>query len=41
VRVLDPGSAWFGITYPADTAPVSKALRTRVKKGDYPSPLFG
>jgi len=41
VRVLDPGSAWFGITYPADTAPVSKALRTLVRKGDYPSPLFG
>lgn len=41
VRVLDPGGAWFGITYPADTGPVSDALRTLVANGDYPSPLFG
>jgi len=41
VRVLDPGSAWFGITYPADTAPVSNALRALVRTGEYPSPLFG
>ena len=41
VRVLDPGSAWFGITYPADTAPVSDALRALVRQGAYPTPLFG
>ena len=41
VRVLDPGSAWFGITYPADTAPVSEALRALVRAGSYPTPLFG
>ena len=41
VRVLEPESAWFGITYPADTAPVSDALRALVNEGVYPSPLFG
>jgi hypothetical protein len=41
VRVLEPESAWFGITYPADTGPVSDALRALVNRGVYPSPLFG
>lgn len=40
VRVLDPESAWFGITYPADAHSVSTALRGRVADGWYPSPLF-
>lgn len=40
VRVLDPGSAWFGITYPTDAPSVSAALRGRVADGRYPSPLF-
>ncbi len=41
VRVLDPGSSWFGITYPADAPAVSDALRKQVREGRYPSPLFG
>lgn len=41
VRVLDPGSSWFGITYSGDTRAVSAALRGLVRKGRYPSPLFG
>lgn len=41
VRVLDPGSSWFGITYPADAPAVSAALGKLVREGRYPSPLFG
>ena len=41
VRVLDPGSSWFGITYPADAPAVSEALAMLVREGRYPSPLFG
>ena len=41
VRVLDPRSSWFGITYPTDAPAVSEALGRLVKEGKYPTPLFG
>jgi hypothetical protein len=41
VRVLDPRSNWFGITYPTDAPAVSDALGRLVAKGKYPTPLFG
>ncbi|HEX6645407.1 MAG TPA: NTP transferase domain-containing protein [Gemmatimonadales bacterium] len=41
VRVLDPRSSWFGITYPTDAPAVSGALRKLVSEGRYPTPLFG
>lgn len=41
VRVLDPRSSWFGITYPTDAPAVSEALRSLVHQGRYPTPLFG
>jgi len=40
VRVLDPGSRWFGITYPADRAQVVAALRELVGRGEYPERLW-
>ena len=41
VKVLDPRSDWFGITYPTDAPAVSEALGRLVKEGTYPTPLFG
>ena len=41
VKVLDPRSSWFGITYPTDAPAVSEALGRLVKAGKYPTPLFG
>src|SRR5690606_7825805 len=41
VEVLDPGSSWFGITYPDDVPAVTIALRTLVREGRYPTALFG
>ncbi|HEX6091342.1 MAG TPA: NTP transferase domain-containing protein [Gemmatimonadales bacterium] len=41
VRVLDPRSSWFGITYPTDAPAVSEALGRLVAEGKYPTPLFG
>ena len=41
VKVLDPRSDWFGITYPTDAPAVSAALGRLVKEGTYPTPLFG
>lgn len=40
VRVLDPGSRWFGITYPADVPGVVAALRGLVAEGHYPERLW-
>ncbi|HEU4829093.1 MAG TPA: NTP transferase domain-containing protein [Gemmatimonadales bacterium] len=41
VKVLDPRSSWFGITYPTDAPAVSRALGRLVQDGRYPTPLFG
>lgn len=41
VKVLDPRSSWFGITYPTDAPAVSEALGRLVDAGKYPTPLFG
>ena len=41
VRVLDPRSSWFGITYPTDAPAVTAALGRLVSEGRYPAPLFG
>ncbi|HLS47341.1 MAG TPA: hypothetical protein VK012_02415, partial [Gemmatimonadales bacterium] len=41
VEVLDPGSSWFGITYPDDVPAVSIALRALAREGRYPMALFG
>ena len=40
VRVLDPGSQWFGMTYPADRPRVAAALRQLVVAGLYPERLW-
>ena len=40
VRVLDPGSRWFGITHEADRPPVAAALRALVDAGRYPEQLW-
>lgn len=40
VRVLDPRSHWFGLTYPADRPAVSAALEALVRSGDYPERLW-
>ncbi len=40
VRVLDPGSRWFGMTYPADRPRVAAALRQLVAAGQYPERLW-
>jgi NDP-sugar pyrophosphorylase family protein len=41
VRVLDAGSPWFGMTYPADRPRVEKAILTLVRFGVYPERLWG
>jgi hypothetical protein len=40
VRVLDPGSRWFGVTHPADRPVVAAALRQLVRDGRYPERLW-
>ena len=40
VRVLDPGSHWFGITHPEDRPVVVGALRRLVEEGRYPERLW-
>lgn len=40
VRVLDPGSRWFGVTHPADRPVVAAALRQLVHEGRYPERLW-
>jgi len=40
VRVLDPGSRWFGMTHPADRPRVEAALRRLVGAGQYPERLW-
>lgn len=39
VRVLDAGSRWFGMTYPADRPAVSAAIHRLVADGVYPERL--
>jgi hypothetical protein len=39
VRLLEAGSRWFGMTYPADRPAVSRALEQLVAAGDYPERL--
>lgn len=39
VRVLDAGSRWFGMTYPADRPAVSAAIHRLVAEGVYPEHL--
>lgn len=41
VRVLDAGSPWFGMTYPADRPRVELAVTTLVRSGVYPAHLWG
>lgn len=41
VRVLDAGSPWFGMTYPADRPRVEQAIATLVRSGVYPERLWG
>lgn len=41
VRVLDAGSRWFGMTYPADRPTVSAAIHRLVAEGAYPERLDG
>ncbi len=40
VRVLDAGSPWFGMTYPADRARVEQAIAALVRTGVYPAQLW-
>lgn len=40
VRVLDPGSRWFGVTHPADRPVVAAALQQLVRDGRYPERLW-
>jgi hypothetical protein len=40
VRVLEPGSRWFGMTHPADRPRVEAALRRLVDAGQYPERLW-
>jgi hypothetical protein len=40
VRVLDPGSRWFGVTHPADRPVVAAALRRLVEDGRFPERLW-
>ena len=40
VRVLEPGSRWFGITHQADRPGVEAALRALVAEGRYPERLW-
>lgn len=41
VRVLDAGSRWFGMTYPADRPAVTAAIGRLVSEGVYPERLDG
>lgn len=41
VKVLDAGSRWFGMTYPADRPAVSAAIHRLVAEGAYPERLDG
>lgn len=41
VRVLDAGSRWFGMTYPADRPRVETAVSALVRSGVYPERLWG
>ena len=41
VRVLDAGSPWFGMTYPADRPRVAQAIQALVRNGVYPEQLWG
>lgn len=41
VRVLDPGTRWFGVTHRADRTRVSAELRRLVAAGRYPERLWG
>jgi NDP-sugar pyrophosphorylase family protein len=40
VRVLDAGSPWFGMTYPADRPRVEQAVAALVRSGVYPARLW-
>jgi len=40
VRVLDAGSPWFGMTYPADRPRVEQAIQALVRSGVYPERLW-
>lgn len=40
VRVLDAGSPWFGMTYPADRPRVEQAILALVRAGVYPDRLW-
>ena len=40
VRVLDPRSHWFGMTYPADRPAVTAAIEALVRGGHYPEHLW-
>ncbi|HWA40314.1 MAG TPA: sugar phosphate nucleotidyltransferase [Gemmatimonadales bacterium] len=40
VRVLDAGSPWFGMTYPADRPRVEQAVAALVRSGVYPERLW-
>lgn len=41
VRVLDAGSPWFGMTYPADRPRVEQAITALVRSNVYPERLWG
>ena len=41
VRVLPSAEQWFGVTYREDIARVREHIRALIKKGDYPSRLWG
>ena len=41
VRVLDAGSPWFGMTYPADRPRVEQAISALVRANVYPERLWG
>ncbi|ACB74437.1 nucleotidyltransferase family protein [Opitutus terrae] len=40
VRVRPTDSAWFGVTYREDKPRVMAAIADRVRRGEYPAPLF-
>ncbi|MGE5760639.1 MAG: nucleotidyltransferase family protein [Gemmatimonadota bacterium] len=40
VRVLDPGSRWFGVTHPEDRPVVAAAVLQLVREGRYPERLW-
>jgi hypothetical protein len=40
IRVLEPGSRWFGITHQTDRPAVEAALRALVEAGRYPERLW-